>query len=37
MSLANLTALERVFDRVTVVITMFLGMAAAAGTAFIGV
>jgi hypothetical protein len=36
MSLANLTALERVFDRVTVAITMFLGMAAAAGTAFIG-
>jgi hypothetical protein len=30
MSLATL------FDRITVAITMFLGMAAAAGTAFIG-
>jgi len=30
MSLATL------FDRVTVAITLFLGMAAAAGTAFIG-
>ena len=36
MSLATLTALERLFDRATVATTMFLGMAAAAGTAFIG-
>ena len=36
MSLATLTGLERLFDRATVAITMFLGMAAAAGTAFLG-
>ena len=36
MSLATLTSLERLFDRATVAITMFLGMAVAAGTAFVG-
>jgi hypothetical protein len=36
MSLATLTAFERLFDRGAVAITMVLGLALAAGTAFIG-
>jgi len=36
MSLATLTAFERLFDRSAVAITMVLGLALAAGTAFIG-
>jgi len=37
MSLAKLTAFERLFDRSTVAVTLFLGLALAAGTAFVGV
>jgi hypothetical protein len=36
MSLAKLTAFERMFDRSAVVLTLFLGLALAAGTAFVG-
>jgi hypothetical protein len=36
MSLAALTAFGRLVDRTTVAITMTLGLALAAGTAFIG-
>jgi hypothetical protein len=36
MSLAKLTALGRLFDRSAVAVTMFLGLALAAGTALVG-
>jgi hypothetical protein len=36
MSLANLTAFERLLDRSAAVITLFLGLALAAGTALVG-
>jgi hypothetical protein len=36
MSLAKLTALERMFDRSAAAITLFLGLALAAGTALVG-
>ena len=36
MSLAKLTAVERMFDRAAVAITLFLGLALAAGTALVG-
>ena len=36
MSLAKLTAFERFFDRSATVITLFLGLALAAGTALVG-
>ena len=36
MSLANLTVFGRLIDRSTVALTMFLGLALAAGTAFVG-
>ena len=36
MSLAALTAIERLVDRTTVAIIIALGLALAAGTAFIG-
>lgn len=36
MSLAKLTAFERLFDRSAVAVTLFLGLAIAAGTALVG-
>jgi hypothetical protein len=36
MSLAKLTAFGRLFDRSAAAITLFLGLAITAGTAFIG-
>ena len=36
MSLAKLTAVERLFDRASVAFTLFLGLALAAGTALVG-
>jgi hypothetical protein len=36
MSLAKLTAVERMFDRASVALTLFLGLALAAGTALVG-
>jgi hypothetical protein len=36
MSLAKLTALGRLFDRSAVALSLFLGLALAAGTAFVG-
>ena len=36
MSLAKLTAFERLFDRSAVAVTLFLGLAITAGTALIG-
>ncbi len=36
MSLAKLTAIGRLFDRGTVAFTLFLSLALAAGTAFVG-
>jgi hypothetical protein len=36
MSLAKLTAFERLFDRSAVAFTLFLGLALAAGTVFVG-
>jgi len=36
MSLAKLTAFERLFDRSAVAVTLFLGLALAAGTALVG-
>jgi len=36
MSLAKLTAFERVLDRSAAVIMLFLGLALAAGTALVG-
>jgi hypothetical protein len=36
MSLAKLTAFERLFDRSAVAVTLLLGLAITAGTALIG-
>jgi hypothetical protein len=36
MSLAKLTAFERLFDRSAVAVTLLLGLAVTAGTALIG-
>ncbi len=36
MSLAKLTAFERLFDRSAAAITLFLGLAVVAGTALVG-
>lgn len=36
MSLAKLTAVERLFDHGAVAFSLFLGLALAAGTAFVG-
>ncbi len=36
MSLAKITAVERLFDRGAVAFTLFLGLALAAGTALVG-
>jgi len=36
MSLAKITAVSRLFDRSVVGLSLFLGLALAAGTAFVG-